>query len=116
MYAYSLDEERYTGEFETPEAAAAEAFADNDNQSIWVGEIKTRTAHDFVNGYGILESAAESSWDECGEWSEDWLSDVMKDKAKIAELEKLVGDWIQAQEPPNFWSVFNVKVIKPEEE
>jgi hypothetical protein len=76
-----------------------------------VGENKKQTAHGFVDGESILESATERAYDEAGECSEVWLSALLRDKAKCAELGKLVGDWIEANEPPQFWTVLNARNI-----
>jgi hypothetical protein len=106
MYAYSMNEETYHGEFKTREEAALEPFAaDPILDAVWVGEIKKHTAHTFVSGDSIIEDLMNRAADECGEWSEDWLVDLIRNKEKVAELEKIIGDWIQANEPPTFWTV-----------
>lgn len=111
-YAYSYDEENFTGEFDSPEAAAEEAF-DNDPEmeSVYVGEVVKEAAHAFVNARLIVENLQEQAADDCGEWAEDWLEALQKNKEKLAELEQVVGDWIQEQYPPTFWTVKNVKEI-----
>ena len=38
-------------------------------------------------------------------------ADLRNAHARIAELEKLVGDWLEANEPPTFWRVENTKSI-----
>lgn len=111
-YSYSRNEEQFIGEFDTPEDAATEAFSDDtDLESVLVGENQKKTAHDFVDGALILGAATEIAYDEVGEVSEDWLSGLLCDKDKCAELKKLVGDWIEAQEPPQFWTVKNARKI-----
>jgi hypothetical protein len=111
-YSNSRDEEIFHGDFTTPEDAAADAFYDDpDLETVWVGENKKQTAHGFVDGESILESATERAYDEAGECSEVWLSALLRDKAKCAELGKLVGDWIEANEPPQFWTVLNARNI-----
>ena len=114
-YAYSTDEENYVGEFDTLEQAAQEAF-DNDDEleSVSVAEIVKKTAHAFVNPHLVIEQVQEAAADESGEWSADWLDSLQKDDDKMGELKALVGEWIQAQEPPRFWTVENAKeVSKP---
>ena len=111
-YSNSRDEEIYHGDYAGPEDAAAAAFYDDpDLETVWVGENKKQTAHAFVDGESILESATERAYDEAGECSEDWLAGLLRDKAKCAELGKVVGDWIEANEPPQFWTVLNARKI-----
>lgn len=111
-YSYSTDDELYHGEFDSPDAAAADAFYDDPElEAASVGENRKHTAHFYVSADRILEDVTERAYDECGEASEDWLDGVMHNVDKKAELEKLVGDWLQAQESPNFWRVANTRQI-----
>lgn len=111
-YSYSYDEETYHGQFDTPEAAALDVFIDNPGrEEIWVGENKHVTAHDFIDADDVLNEAAMRADENCGECAEDWLSGIGRDKAKRAELEKLIGDWLQENEPPHFWTIENARKI-----
>lgn len=111
-YSYSTDDELYRGEFDSPDAAAAEAFYDDPElEAVSIGENRKHTAHFYVSADRILEDVTERAYDECGEASEDWLDGVMHNVDLKAELERLVGDWLQAQEPPNFWRVANTRQI-----
>lgn len=111
-YSYSTDDEIYHGEFDSPDAAAAEAFYDDPElEAVSIGENRKHTAHHYVSADRILEDVTERADDECGEASEDWLAGVMHNVDLKAELERLVGDWLQAQEPPNFWRVANTRQI-----
>lgn len=111
-YSYSPDDEIYHGEFDSPDAAAAEAFYDDPElEAVSIGENRKHTAHHYVSADRILEDVTERAYDECGEASEDWLAGVMHNVDLKAELERLVGDWLQAQEPPNFWRVANTRQI-----
>lgn len=111
-YSYSTDDEIYHGEFDSPDAAAAEAFYDDPElEAVSIGENRKHTAHHYVSADRILEDVTERAYDECGEASEDWLAGVMHNVDLKAELERLVGDWLQAQEPPNFWRVANTRQI-----
>ncbi|CAB4187631.1 hypothetical protein UFOVP1155_46 [uncultured Caudovirales phage] len=109
-YSSSRDEEIYLGDFSTPEEAAVDAFTDDPELGVvWVGENQKRTAHAFVSADRILEDAAERAYDESGECSEDWLTELMRNKEKCADLKKLVGDWIEANDSPKFWTVEHVR-------
>lgn len=111
-YSYSTDDEFYHGEFDSPEAAAAEAFYnDPELESVSIGENRKYTAHRYVSADRIIEDVTERAYDECGEASEVWLYGVMHNVDLKTELERLVGDWLQAQEPPNFWRVANAHQI-----
>ena len=111
-YSYSTDDEFYRGEFDSPDAAAAEAFYDDPElEAVSIGENRKHTAHFYVSADRILEDVTERAYDECGEASEGWLDGVMHNVDLKGELERLVGDWLQAQEPPNFWRVANTRQI-----
>ena len=113
-YSYSYEEECYHGRFDTPEAAAAEVFSDDSNRNdIWVGEIKDVVAHNFINADDVLDAAQMRADEHAGECAGDWLSGFSKEKR--AELEKLVGDWLQEHEPPKFWTIENPRKISREE-
>jgi len=105
-FSYSIDEERYQGDFCSPEDAAEEAFYSNpDIDSIWVGKNIYKTAHDFVNPRRIIEAAQELAFDDYNELVETWLDELLKNKEKTAELKQLVGDWIQSNEPIDCFGV-----------
>ena len=111
-YSHLTSRDTFSGQFDTPEDAAAAYLIDNeDADSIEVGENKPRTAHHYVSAGRILEDVAAEAYDECGEVIKGWLDNLSLDKSAMAELEKLVGDWIQQKEPPNFWCVENVRTI-----
>ena len=108
-YSYSLDEENYHGQYDSVEVATENGFNDNpDYDSMWIGENRIMTAHDFVNATDLLESIAENACDECGECAEYWLDSLIKNKEKRSELNALIGDWLEANDPVKFWIVDNV--------
>lgn len=112
QYSYSTDEERYQGHFDSPEDAAAEAlYADPDLESVFVGEIREPAVRDFVSASQILDDVDQQAFDECGECCEDWLDDLRHSAPLLAELEDLVGAWIEKHAPPWFWIVVNVREI-----
>lgn len=90
-------------------AAIKHLQANPDLDHVFVGENFYPTAHTFVDGSGILEDADVNAYHNIGEESYDWLSKLIPNEEKCAELEKLVGDWIQSQEPPSFFEVKNIK-------
>lgn len=113
-YSYSYDEENYHGNFQSPEAAAADVFLDDPEiDEIWVGENSYVTAHEFIDADDVLENAQQRADEHAGECAGDWLSWFGKEKR--AELEVLIGDWLQENEPPRFWTIENPRKVSREQ-
>ncbi|MGH8032253.1 MAG: hypothetical protein ACREO8_07795 [Luteimonas sp.] len=111
LYCFSADEEFFHGDHASRGEAAAAGFDQYpDAETIYVGVQARYTAHRFVDGESILTQISECAGDNAGECAEDWLwgPDIRKSE-KTAELEQLVGDWIQANEPPEFYMVEDVE-------
>ena len=62
----------------------------------------------------IFEHMAEQAQDEHGEWAEDFPERFTPDKKK--ELEKLIGDWCNANMEVTFYGVVDVKELVITEE
>jgi len=108
-YSYSTDEEHFSGDFETPEAAAEECFFNfSDVDSCFVGENQKFKAHDFIPVASFLENVQGNAGDVCGESAEDWLHAVSTNKAKKSELKMLIGDWLETHAPVTFFAVGDV--------
>lgn len=116
-YSYSTDGgEYFTSEYDTPESAAENAFNDiADIDTVEIGRIVRKTAHDFVDVEGILENLQDNAGDECGECSADWLNDLLKDKTKLDELKVLIGNWIEKNDPVKFHMVDDIVQTTREE-
>lgn len=114
-YSYSTDGETFYGTFATPEAAAADYLRNgDDDSSVEVGRNERRTANDYVGKHHIeslLEMVGENAYEECGDCAESWLSDMTKDTDQLTELKRVVGDWIQSNDPPGFWHVEDIRRI-----
>lgn len=109
-YCYSYDQERFFGRCSSEQEAVHEAFDnDPDAETVWIGEGVQHTAHEYVLPYRIVESASEQAYDEIGEAAEDWLISLGSDKEKMAELQKMVGDWLESNEPVTFYGVTKIK-------
>ena len=117
-YAYShTGEAYYGGGFATPEEAARAAFRDNpDLRAVWVGEERAVAAHEFVDGESIMDSAMDAAMDACGEVADEWLTHLYRNPEKVAELTKLVGDWLQLNDPPEFCAISDPRLIHREEQ
>jgi len=109
-YSYSTNEENFYGQYETIEEAIKHGLDDNpDSDSIYIGSNCNHTAHEFISVSNILDDISEAAGDECGESAEDWLEIIHNDNLKKRELAKLIGDWIEANDPVTFYSVADVK-------
>jgi hypothetical protein len=50
---------------------------------VFEGDCVQPKASEFFNGSdGVLDDMAEYAFDQCGEWSEDWLADVKPEHSK----------------------------------
>ncbi len=68
---------------------------------------------DFIHGFQIIEGMMEQAYDEHGEWSENYLDDLGREKVK--ELELLVINWLNKNtSAPTFYKVTDVKKISAE--
>lgn len=107
-YCHSTSGELFYGHHATEQAAADACMHDNalePGHEFYIGVSTSHTAHDFVDAYNIMEECIVSAGDMCGEAAEDWLVELQRDKDALAELQKLVGDFLQAREPVKFFSV-----------
>jgi hypothetical protein len=112
-YSYSINEENFRGDFETAEQAAAEAFKNNpDYDTVWVGVNIHHKAHDFIYPDELLEIIAEKAYENQLGDDNPWLYMLIKNKEKCAEFKKLIGDWLELNEPVNFWEVDNIEVVE----
>lgn len=109
-YSYSTDGELFDGEYETPEAAAAAAFVEDDNlNSVEVGENVKHPAKHYVSAQSIIDEMKCAAEDSAGEAAEDWLNHVTDEE--LAELEALVGEWAEKVDHVGFWAIKSPKTI-----
>lgn len=109
-YSYREDSEYFTGEFDSPEQAAIEAFSlDPSLESIEVGENVMHPTTHYISGQSIVDDMKCAAEDEAGECAEDWL-DLATDE-QLAQLEALVADWADRVEAPQFWGIGNTHTI-----
>ena len=114
-YAYSLDQERYYGEFDTREDALAEGCGDSEGGTVWTGEI--RFAVDILSKYEehiaerIVESADLMLMDDIA--SDEDIVTLSKDKYQA--LGKLVVEYLREHADWNAWGVIATQEHKPVE-
>lgn len=105
-YAYSFNEEDYTGRLPSIEAAIAEAQECNEEASeCWIGEVVPfEVTADHIGGE-VCDRLQEIADDECGEFAEDWI-DLSAEQKK--ELGQMIVDFIDKHSPVHFFTVKNV--------
>lgn len=114
-YAYSTDEENYTGPFDTIEEVIAEATAGSNayvGMGFWVGEeAKPPQPEEFWHSSrDWLENVGEQ--DEYGiEAAEDWDRSTKEQREELeAEVREVMGKWLDRHKlRPSFFLVENVK-------
>jgi hypothetical protein len=108
-YSYSVDEENFIGDFETPQEAAESSFLNySDVDTVFVGVKHEFTAHDFIDAAYLMEKIDDEAYNECGESSLSWLSAIQDSKEKREAFKKLIGDWLEINAPVNFFKVDEV--------
>lgn len=125
-YAYSMDEERFDGSFDTAEDAFLEGkeqgladFAHDkekpDSITIWVGEIVQNTADDFIPPiYIVIEAMQENAYDIGSDFADGYLDDITKEQEEAMNVEfkafiKSIFEKHKIQIEPYFWRVENVQ-------
>jgi hypothetical protein len=118
IFSYSTNEDNFFGDFETPEDAAYTCFEQHpDVDTVYIGNRRNFTAHDFVSPVILLEYIANAAFDECGSSALDWLEKFKIDKSKREEFKKLIGDWLEANDPVTFFGIDDVlEYQRPDEE
>lgn len=113
-YAYSLDQERYYGEFDSREDALVAGCDNADGGTVWTGEI--RLAVDMLNGASeiilaerIVESVDLMLMDDIS-WEEE-IVELSSDKQQ--ELGKLVIDYLREHADWNAWGVIATQEHHP---
>jgi hypothetical protein len=62
-------------------------------------------------GDSVIQQIQEWAYDECGDYSDQYLEDLGEDK--ISELSKVISEWIEKNaEAPAFYKVVNIKNLQ----
>jgi len=105
-FAYSLDDERYT-DFESIVDEVNSDYPAGKAVIISKGEKIQYSHSDFINIDVFFELLNEAAYEECGEYGEDYMCKV--DKEKRDELKKIISEWLGENfEAPNFFTVKNI--------
>ncbi len=116
-YAYSFDEEHFTGHFDSPEHAAMEAFASDERDVCYVGECDTPIPEDYLDGGDLIEHiACQDAF--CNDWAEGWPDNTKEQLDELTTgLRALFAAWLDKHDlRPEFFTVENVKTIKRHEQ
>lgn len=116
-YCFSSDGERFDGDCDTREAALAQGISESSDHKRRPVAIHTGVAVPFdewhVFAENVLEQMQEQAYDEVGECSEGWLSDVTKEAHQELEdqLNAVVDAWLTKHgHTPHFFSVNDIEV------
>lgn len=81
-FSYSMDQERYTGEFASRDAAEVEALSESGpGKQFWTGRNIPAVMH-YPDATWAIEYMQEQAWEDAGEISETFLDDVSKEQTK----------------------------------
>ena len=110
QYSWSTDEEQFHGQFDSEEAAIADALCISGHDFevgnvIWIGEAVPVLAEELVRAESVIDQMLETAYELAGEASEDYLSGVTAEQKK--ELESLIAAWADGVENPSFWQITN---------
>jgi len=111
-FAYSFNEEDYHGNFDCREDAAAEAFADEDENAsmVWTGEriIPDRS----VCAESVIDQVRDSTTELTGDWADSYLTRVSKEAKDDlqTELQAVWDRWEEKHGQAPAW--FNVENTK----
>jgi hypothetical protein len=117
-YSWSRNEESFTGDFETREAALADAQENNPERSVfWTGENHKKSAIDFVDVGNLFEDMQMAADDVAGEASEDWLPSWRVQTEKQNELAEIIAKFVDENWPAKFFSVDEIQKheVEPKE-
>tara|TARA_R110000737_G_scaffold280436_2_gene287025 strand:- start:409 stop:798 length:390 start_codon:yes stop_codon:yes gene_type:complete len=108
---YSHNEEDWVEELqEAIDAAIEQQDCQPECVNIKIGD-KVLVTHSKLSsdvGGSVVVQIQECAYDEGGEWADQYLDDL--DKDKIDELSRVIADWIEKNaEEPNFYTVENIK-------
>ena len=110
-YSYSECREIWWGEYTSPEEAAAAYFRDGgENSEVWVGlNCVPGHASQYVKADDICTLIEENAGDEVGEAANNWLCGLTTED--LEELKTMIGNWLHAKAPPDFYYVKELRQI-----
>jgi len=107
-YAYSWDDESYTGTFPSKEEAIAEAFGEwPERVNVFVGEVVYPSAPEiFIDADTIIDAIINQE-EYSGEYTQDWPIVSKEQKQELTDsLQRIVSEWIAKHNlQPNWYTV-----------
>ena len=110
--AYSRNEEDYDDDLNEILAALDDDGYLKPGATIYEGDKVEYKASAFFQGGvdDIIETIRDQAWEEAYDFAESFANNLTKEK--LAELETLISNWLDANVPVNFFTVRNVKQIE----
>lgn len=117
-YSYSLDDERYDGQFETRDEAESEGryWAENDGRArFYTARCKWQEAGDYVvNGSSLIEWMLDNAYETAGEAVENWEMPEDESDPAVADLTRRLRELVNAWATehgmhPGFWVAADVQ-------
>jgi len=110
--AYSRNEEDYDDDLNEILAALDDDGYLEPGATIYEGDKVEYKASDFFRRGAdtIIEHIKDQAWQEADEFAESFADNLTK--KKLAELETLISNWLNANVPVNFFTVRNVRPIE----
>ena len=112
-YAYSCDNEHFNVDLEgaVEDACNGGDFKSGDTITIYRGQRIQAKHSQFFTASSLIEDMQNVAMDNYNEWSEDYLTDISKEKTE--ELDSLIVDWFENNaDKPSFYCVENVVETK----
>lgn len=112
IYAYSYDNERYFGEYDSVEDALRDAYHDCWSErcpTVYIGECYRDYEPHFSAEY-LLELLEQDAYDNCGECVEDWLWGVPREAVNELDvsINNIIKTWLSKHGyEPTWFSVEN---------
>lgn len=116
-YSYSINEENYDGQYDTPEEAAQACFHEYpDREACWVGEAVRPQPEHLITASDVIEHILNFE-DQFGWEGADWPEASKQELADLdARLTKVMEEWMDAHDlRPKFWNIENARVFKRED-
>lgn len=109
-YAYSLDEENYK-DFGSIMGEVNSDYPEGTKIQLSKAETVQYTHDDFIDIDIFFKIINETACDECGEYAEDYMYKV--DKEKRDELKKVISAWMNKNfKQPKFFTVKNISKVE----
>jgi len=109
---YSRDEERFDDDMHEVLVSMDEDDCLEPGATLYEADKVEYKASAFFRGGvdDIIEEIQNQAWEEADEFAESFASNIPQEK--LAELEKLICDWLDANVPVNFFTVRNVRPVE----